>query len=335
MATTAKKFMDVLRGWLGRNEADGSHKVIIDTYNSKTPRARGYRVKYTDKWCATTLSAAAIAVGATDICPIECGCAQLIELAKALGIWVENENRVPSIGDWVLYDWDDKANNFKVTDNQGHPEHVGAVDSVDLTTNTFVVIEGNKNNAVERRTLEINGRYIRGFIVPKYEAEPAVAPAPAPAPSKPSKQTLTFKKNDIVNFTGTKHYSSATAKKASACKGGAAKVTATAPGKAHPYHLVRVLGKGATVYGWVDEQFVKEAANVTQYYDKYTGNSTKIDEIFKSIGVPSVYIKDRANKTWAVRKPVAAANGITGYQATAAQNIKLINLAKEGKLVKA
>ena len=37
-----------------------------------------------------------------------------------------------------------------------------------MINNIIVVIEGNKNNAVERREIQINGRYIRGFGVPKY-----------------------------------------------------------------------------------------------------------------------------------------------------------------------
>ena len=37
----------------------------------------------------------------------------------------------------------------------------------------ITVIEGNKNNAVGRRTLDVNGRYIRGYGVPKYDKEAA------------------------------------------------------------------------------------------------------------------------------------------------------------------
>ena len=41
----------------------------------------------------------------------------------------------------------------------------------------------------------------------------------------------------------------------SSCKGGLAKITNIYQlGKSkHPYHLVRVSGKGATVYGWVND----------------------------------------------------------------------------------
>ena len=37
-----------------------------------------------------------------------------------------------------------------------------------VSGSTITVIEGNKNDAVGRRTLKVNGRYIRGYGVPKY-----------------------------------------------------------------------------------------------------------------------------------------------------------------------
>ena len=64
--------------------------------------------------------------------------------------------------------------------------------------------------------------------------------------------TADIKVGDVVEFTGTKHYVSATAKTASSCKPGKAKVTAIAKGKAHPYHLKAISGGGSTVYGWVN-----------------------------------------------------------------------------------
>ena len=68
---------------------------------------------------------------------------------------------------------------------------------------------------------------------------------------------------------------------------------------------------------------------VDSYYPKYTGNSYGIDTVFEAIGVPSIYRGEPKN-----RKPVAAANGIKNYTGTAAQNKKLVTLAKEGKLKK-
>lgn len=67
-----------------------------------------------------------------------------------------------------------------------------------------------------------------------------------------------------VNFTGTKHYTSAyKTATGKTCKAGRAKITAIAAGKAHPYHLVAVSGKGSTVYGWVDAAAVSALADQT------------------------------------------------------------------------
>lgn len=67
-----------------------------------------------------------------------------------------------------------------------------------------------------------------------------------------------------VNFTGTRHYTSAyKTATGKACKPGKAKITAIAAGKVHPYHLVAISGKGSTVYGWVDASDVSEAADQT------------------------------------------------------------------------
>ena len=68
------------------------------------------------------------------------------------------------------------------------------------------------------------------------------------------------------------------------------------------------------------------SSSPTKYYKKYTGKSLKIDTIFKRIGA--------SYGNWRKRKPVAAKNGIANYTGTYAQNIFLINLAKEGKLKK-
>lgn len=159
------------RSWIGKNEADGSHREIIDIYNSHKPLARGYKVKYTDAWCATTVSAVSISLGYTAIIPTECGCNQMIQLFKNLGEWVENDAYVPSPGDVIFYDWQDSGNG----DNVGGADHVGIVEKV--ANGKITVIEGNCSNAVKRRTINVNGRYIRGFGVPKYTANSTPAKA--------------------------------------------------------------------------------------------------------------------------------------------------------------
>lgn len=89
MAYNRNDIVKQAQAWIGCKEADGSHKKIIDLYNNHKPLARGYKVKYTDSWCAVFVSAVAIKCGYTEIIPTECGCGQMIELFKDIGEWQE------------------------------------------------------------------------------------------------------------------------------------------------------------------------------------------------------------------------------------------------------
>lgn len=165
MGKYANKVVAQAQDWIGKNEADGSHKEIIDIYNSHKPLARGYKVTYKDAWCATFVSAVAIKLGYTDIIPTECSCSKMIELLKKAGSFVESDSYVPKVGDILFYDWDDNGNG----DNTGSPDHVGIVEKV--VCDTIHVIEGNYNDSVKRRYIRVDGKYIRGYGVPKYDAE--------------------------------------------------------------------------------------------------------------------------------------------------------------------
>lgn len=154
--------VSIAKGWLGRKESDGSHRVIIDAYNAHTPRARGYKVSYTDAWCATYASAVFIKAGLTDIAPTECSCTRMIDLYKKIGRWKEADGYIPSPGDLIMYDWDDNG----VGDNTGAPEHVGIV--VGVSGKTIRIIEGNMKNAVGYRNIAVDGKYIRGYCLPDY-----------------------------------------------------------------------------------------------------------------------------------------------------------------------
>lgn len=235
-----QKVVGVMQGWIGCKESNGTHKKIIDIYNAHKPLARGYAVKYTDAWCATGASAAAIVAEFTDIIPTECGCQKMIELFKKIGSWQENDAYVPAPGDYIFYDWQDTG----YGDNQGGSDHVGIVEKV--VGSTITVIEANINDSVGRRNLQVNGRYIRGYGVPKYSSK-----ATKEEKKEEAKPTGSIKVGDVVNFTGNKQYTSSysggTKKSAKACQ---ARVTAISQGKPHPYHLVAL--SGGKVYGWVD-----------------------------------------------------------------------------------
>lgn len=167
MSCTRTQIINKAREWVGYNEADGSHKKIIDIYNSQNKLPRGYKLKYTDAWCAGTVSALAIACNATDIIPTEVSCNKLIELAKEMGIWVEADDYDSVLpGDLILYDWNDDG----VGDNMGAADHIGIIEYI--VGDTMTAIEGNYQNAVGRRPMRKNGKYIRGFITPDYSDDP-------------------------------------------------------------------------------------------------------------------------------------------------------------------
>ncbi len=67
--------------------------------------------------------------------------------------------------------------------------------------------------------------------------------------------------------------------------------------------------------------------NISEYYSIYDGKSTRIDTVLKEIGVPDSYIG-----SWVKRKPIAQKNGIGYYVGSASQNLKLLALARQGKL---
>jgi len=169
MAKYASNVVKQAKAWLGKNETDGTHRAIIDIYNSHKPLARGYKMTYTDAWCAAFVSAVAIKLGYTDIIPTECGCVSMIKRLKEIGSFVENDAYVPKPGDLIFYDWDDTGRG----DSNVDADHVGIVERVN--GGVITVIEGNYKNAVTIREIAVNGKYIRGFGVPKYDKE--VAPA--------------------------------------------------------------------------------------------------------------------------------------------------------------
>lgn len=162
MATvTANDMLDVARGWLGYSEFNGKFKEIIDLYNKHKPLARGYKVKYTDEWCDTFVSACAIKACAVDLIGTECGCEKHIQIFKDKGIWIEDGSSKPQVGDIILFNWD-----YSGQPNDGFADHIGFVEQV--YGNTIVCIEGNRGQAVARRTINIGWGYIRGFARPKY-----------------------------------------------------------------------------------------------------------------------------------------------------------------------
>lgn len=186
MGATAQDVLNVMRSWLGFSEYNGKFKQIIDLYNSVLPLPRGYAVKYTDAWCDATVSAAAIKAGAQDLIGRECGCEQHIKIFKQKGIWIEDGTIRPEPGDVIVYNWGDSTQA-----NDGYADHIGYVEYV--SGNTITAIEGNKNEAVERRSLPVGWGYIRGYAKPKYDNSSS-KPNPPQQPSK----TITEIAEDVI-----------------------------------------------------------------------------------------------------------------------------------------
>ncbi len=72
----------MMQGMAGFNESNGRFKEIIDMYNNVKPLPRGYAVKYSDEWCDTCVSAAAVKAGCEELIGRVCGVEKHIEIFK-------------------------------------------------------------------------------------------------------------------------------------------------------------------------------------------------------------------------------------------------------------
>lgn len=143
-----------MKAWVGRNSYDGSHKTIIDIYNSIRPLPVGYTMKYYDAWCDAGLSAAFYKAGGISLIGGgECGVGRHLRIFKNMGIW--KGVCKPVSGDVVIFTW-----------GGGSPDHIGIVESVSGSTVTS--IECNKDERVGRRTFSYNAYFVLGYARPKY-----------------------------------------------------------------------------------------------------------------------------------------------------------------------
>lgn len=75
----------------------------------------------------------------------------------------------------------------------------------------------------------------------------------------------------------------------------------------------------------VEENTKKPVKKKIVYYPRYKGKSSSIVDALKSLSI---------NSSKSNRKKIAVLNGIKNYSGSAAQNTRLLNLLKKGKLVK-
>lgn len=251
-----KKLVNTAMTFAGYTEAAGQDDIIIKMYNNIRPKG-GYEMNMNDAWCAAYASVVGNVAGMSSIIPIECSCERMIEKFKEMGRWEEDGTKIPVIGDYIFYNWDDGTQ-----PNDGWSDHVGIV--VSITARTAKVIEGNYNNAVQYRTINIGWGYIRGYGKPDYAKLADV-----------DDNTANYALGDVVDFTGTKHYSNSYESGVEAkCGPGKAKITAISMGNAHPYHLVAV--DGSSVYGWVDASDIGKKTTVSNMSKIRKGDRVKV-----------------------------------------------------------
>lgn len=157
-----KILVDKALTFVGTTEGSLVHKWIINEYNKITPLPRGYKMQYTDAWCATFVSVCAKMSNMLDIIPAECGCPEMVRKFQAMGRWQERDDYRPALGDIAFYDWGKNP----AGDNQGTPAHVGIVTAV--YTDSFVITEGNRSDFVMNITVKVNDQNLRGFGLPDF-----------------------------------------------------------------------------------------------------------------------------------------------------------------------
>lgn len=239
------KVVNVAKTFLGYNEKNGQDDIIIRKYNQINSEGM-YDMNMNDSWCAAFGSVVGNIAGLSNIIPIECSCQRKIDLWKKLDCWDDDGSSIPKIGDYCYYNWDDNTQ-----PNDGWADHEGIVTAV--TSDSFTVIEGNNNDAVNYRTVKIGWGFIRGFGRPNYKSLVATD-------NIETVPTKGFALGSIVEFTGNVHYTNSYASGTpKSCTSGQAEITSMNLNGVHKYHLVGI--NGCSVHGWVNEEDIKGFTN--------------------------------------------------------------------------
>lgn len=194
-------FVKKALSWVGTKEGSKGHAQIVADYNKACDKGR--KADTNSLWCALFVGAVAqetdnVLTGSVGV-PVDYSCGKgshsLIEKARAANIWVEDDAYIPSVGDVIIYAWNDPK---PKTDNTTGHDHTGIVTSV--AAKSFVVTEGNKSNAVGNRRMSVNAKNIRGFICPVFADEQVnPEPTPTPTPTPTPEPTPTGETYKVVN----------------------------------------------------------------------------------------------------------------------------------------
>lgn len=133
--------------FIGVKQGSKKHKQIVDGYNEIKPLPRGYKVKYSDSWCATFVSYILYKCDCKKKV-FECSAQRMLTKCKK---YVIDDNTKGKENDIIFYDW----NNDKWCD------HVGIIASSD--GKRYKVIEGNKDKKVGVRLISKKSSTIRAI----------------------------------------------------------------------------------------------------------------------------------------------------------------------------
>lgn len=152
----AKDYVFFCNNFVGTKEGSDKHRGLVDSYNAIKPLPRGYKLKYTDAWCAAFISAVGYLTGVEhSVLPPECSAHIMYQKFKEMGCVVNKNAGIE--GDIVFYDFD----------NNGVANHVGVISSV--TKDKYSVIEGNKSDAVGIRIISKTSTSIMAVCRPKWD----------------------------------------------------------------------------------------------------------------------------------------------------------------------
>lgn len=135
-------YADYAKLFVGVKQGSTKHKRIIDKYNTIKPLPCGYKVKYTDNWCATFVSFVLYSCKAKKNI-YECGAERMRKKCIKQKLTLKDKTQGKR-GDIIFYDW----NSDKWCD------HVGII--YKSSGDYYTVIEGNKNKRVEMRLIKKN-----------------------------------------------------------------------------------------------------------------------------------------------------------------------------------
>lgn len=172
------KVCAVAKSHIGRREADGSHRAIIDSYNRVRPLPRGYAMSYTDPWCAAFVSAVGAEAGADKAVFPECSCPAMLQKYVQAGRRADKSAAL-SPGDIVMY-------------GEREPTHVGIITAI--SGGTLSTVEGNLGDSVAARSIQKDDGRILCFCRPDYAAitSDGGASVPAMAERRFSPKTLRY-----------------------------------------------------------------------------------------------------------------------------------------------